>query len=48
MSGAAILIMSLVAVDVALYPAVPGLIGLAAFPVILGIDALLDRTARQA
>ena len=47
-SGAAILIMSLVAVDVALYPAVPGLIGLAAFPVILGIDALLDRTARQA
>ena len=47
-SGAAILIMSLVAVDIALYPAVPGLIGLAAFPVILGIDALLDRTARQA
>ena len=47
-SGAAILIMSLVAVDAVLYPAVPGLIGLAAFPVILGIDALLDRTARQA
>jgi hypothetical protein len=47
-SGAAILLMSLVAVDVALYPAVPGLIGLAAYPVILGIDTLLDRTARRA
>ncbi len=47
-SGVAILLMSLVAVEVALYPAIPGLIGLAAFPVILGIDAVLDRTARQA
>jgi hypothetical protein len=47
-SGAAILLMSLVAVDVAIYPAVPGLIGLAAYPVILGIDTLLDRTARRA
>ena len=47
-SGAAILLMSLVAVDTAFYPAVPGLIGLAAFPVIIGIDALLDRTARRA